>query len=74
MAGMMGYGMGSGMGLGWLFSLLILAAFLLIVWWLLRGTSKESAKDILDKRLARGEITDREYRRLRKELGGGNGA
>ena len=32
------------------------------------GTNKESPKDILDKRLARGEINEEEYKRLRDEI------
>ena len=68
--------MGIGMGFGWLFQLLIIIVFFLVIWWLLKRSgsfgytlsSRDSALDILKKRLARGEIDDKEFRRLRKEI------
>jgi putative membrane protein len=66
-----------GMGYGWLFQLAIFVIFFLVVWWLLRsnpsfmkGESKpgESPSDILKRRLAKGEITKKEYAELKKEI------
>ena len=65
------------MGFGWLLQLLILVLFFIVVWWMLRqgqqygyrASPSETAKDILDKRLAKGDITTAEYRKLRKEIG-----
>ncbi len=64
---MHGYGMG---GFGWLFQLLIFVAVLLILWWVLQNTSSrsDSALDILKKRLAKGEIDEKEFQRLKKEI------
>ena len=56
------------MGYGWLFQILIFLLFLLVLWWVLRGQQQESAHGILSKRFAKGEITEKEYRRLKKEL------
>jgi uncharacterized membrane protein len=62
-------GMHSGLGPGILYQLLILAAFMLIVVWLLRSQKpREPAKDILRRRLASGEITKKEYDRLLKDI------
>ena len=64
-----------GMGYGWIFQLLIFVMFFLVVWWLLKGNpsfmqdrTRESPKDILKKRLAKGEITVKEYEHLKKEI------
>ena len=66
------YGSMGSFGFGWLFQLLIFAAFFLIVWWLIKGSpgirSNESAKDILQKRLAKGEITVKQYENLKKMI------
>lgn len=64
---MHGYGMG---GLGWLFQLLIFIAVLLILWWILQGNASknETALDILKKRLAKGEIDEKEFQKLKKEI------
>lgn len=69
-----------GMGFGWIFWILIVA---LIVWLVIAlsrsagggnvGVPDESgpnAREILDERLARGEIDDQEYARKRKLLDG----
>jgi len=64
------------MGVGWLFQILILILFFLIVWWIIKGSSifgyksgaNENALDILKKRLAKGEIDQKEYDRLKKEI------
>ncbi|MBR9706574.1 SHOCT domain-containing protein [Candidatus Pacearchaeota archaeon] len=56
-------------GYGWLFQLLILIAFILIVYWVLKGNkTKETAMDIVKKRYAKGEITDKEFLKLKKEI------
>ncbi len=72
MGGMMGYGYGMyGLGLGWLFQLLIFAAFILVIWWILKKGARGqegSADDILKKRLARGELTKRQYEELKAEI------
>ncbi len=73
------WGMGWGIGLGWLWMLLVWALVIGgIVWAVGRltpsGTSRrpperdDTARRILDERLARGEIDTDEYRRLRDEL------
>lgn len=58
-----------------LWTLVILALFFLIIWWILKGSNgfgfrlgNETALDILKKRLARGEINDKEFRKLKKEI------
>ena len=75
------YGYSPSIGWGWmgvswmLFPLLILVLFFLIVWWLLKNGGKfglnvgnEDAMSILKKRLARGEITADEFKKLKKEI------
>ena len=65
---MHGYGM---WGFGWLFQLLIFVAALFILWWVLRGSvsfGDESPQEILKRRLAKGEINEKEYRKLKKEI------
>lgn len=68
-----GFGLGGGMfgmGLWWL--LLIAALGALIVFALRRGsnppTPRDSARDILDKRYARGEIGADEYESKKRDL------
>jgi len=67
---MMGYGMGY--GFGWIYPLLIFIGFFLVVWWLIKqnpqGVSSDKPLVILQRRLARGEITPKEYNALKKEL------
>ena len=60
-----------GMGFGWVFQLLILFVFIGVVFWIVSGTyqDKRDAKNILDERLAKGEITLKEYKELKKEIG-----
>ena len=73
MMGMMGYNF---LGLGWLgmiimalFWIVIIAAVFYIFYWLLRqGLEKEDAHEILKKRYARGEISEKEFRKMKKEL------
>ncbi|PHQ65400.1 MAG: hypothetical protein COB99_04295 [Sulfurimonas sp.] len=55
-----------GMGLVWLVLLLFIVA---IIYYKDRDTESEvSAKDILDKRLANGEINEKEYKIIRDSL------
>ena len=70
------YWWGHGMGFMWIFPLIFLFVFLYI----LRGmfgqgrgggngsTQQESAREILDKRFARGEIGKEEYEEMKKAL------
>ena len=71
------YGFGHGfMGFGWLFQIGIIVLFFAVVWWMLKNgrsfgykcKDNETAADILKKRLASGEIDDKEYNRLKKEI------
>lgn len=57
---------GFGMGLGWLIPLLFIAALVYFI----AGNKKEnsSAKDILDKRYANGEIDEQEYNIKKKHI------
>ena len=61
------------MGFGWIFQILIFVIFFLVVWWLIR-TDRAGRKEIegpgqiLKRRLAKGEITKKEYDILRKEI------
>jgi len=72
--GGMGYGI---MGFGWLFQIIILILFFAVIWWIFKNSgsfgfkssSNESAMDILKKRLAKGEISRKEYEELKKEIG-----
>jgi putative membrane protein len=58
----------------WIFPLLCLLLFVFLLtrrrsWWPERGgASGPSAREILDRRYARGEITREEYRRLRSDI------
>lgn len=57
---------GFGMGFGWL----ILFLFIVILLYFINGNKKEgiSARDILDRRYAKGEIDEQEYKKKRDEL------
>jgi len=60
------YGMhGWAMGFFWLFPI----GLFLIIAYLFKGKPSLSAKDILDRRYAKGEIDTKEYRERLKELG-----
>jgi putative membrane protein len=64
---MNGYGMsGFGMGFGWLIPIL----FIVVLFYFINGSKKEgiSARDILDKRYAKGEIDEEEYKKKKDEL------
>ena len=67
------YGMGYGMAWGWIFQILILVLFFLVIWWIIKGNkfgfgSDEDALGILKRRLAKGEISQKEYERLKKDI------
>jgi uncharacterized membrane protein len=66
---MHGFGMG-GMWLWWLLPLLILAAAFYIVYERSSDSGRSRALDILDERLAKGEIDEKTYERLKAELTG----
>lgn len=76
-----GFGFGSwgiiGIVLNLLFTLLILGGIILLVYWIIKqfvpgGASTPSstsrALEILKERYAKGEITKKEYERMKKEL------
>jgi uncharacterized membrane protein len=65
--GMMG-GFGGGFWWHWGFQLLILVLFFLVIWWLLKGGIGEEPAKILKRRLASGEISEKEYYKLKKEI------
>lgn len=68
------YGMGLGQmffpGFGILIQLLILGLIFFIVFWVLKSgkINSETPEEILKKRLAKGEITKKEYNELKKEI------
>lgn len=74
------YMWGQGFGFMWIFPLLFLGAFL----YFMRGmfgqnmgsgsnsARPESAREILDKRFASGEINTEEYEEMKKALGSGS--
>lgn len=57
-------------GFGLLLQLILFITFLGIVYWVINSSKikEESAEEILKKRLAKGEITKKEYNELKKEL------
>ena len=57
------------MWLWWLLPLLIVAALVYVASG--RGSGRTRARDILDERLAKGEIDEATYRKLRDELENG---
>ncbi|GEM_PF-6319090 len=71
--GMMGAYPGYGMGYsgGWFLLLLLIAVAAVLIYYA-RGkeAAPSSAKDILDMRLAKGEITQEEYQKLREVIEG----
>lgn len=68
------HGMMNGMGMGWGFwffciaGLLILFAMIFIFIWMGRGTTND-AMVTLKERLAKGEVSEEEYERLRRKIG-----
>ncbi len=68
---MMGYGSGLGYGFtGWIYMLLFWAAIIFLIVWAIRQFSagRESSHEILEKRLAKGEISKKEYLELKSTL------
>jgi len=68
------YGGGFLGGFGWFFGVIF---WVLIIWAVVHfirhgscGMKDESARDVLDKRYAKGEIKQEEYERMKKELTG----
>jgi len=57
---------GFGMGFGWIIVIFFILIFIYFINNLLKSDS--SAKDILDKRYANGEIDEKEYRIKKEEL------
>ncbi|MEK6943707.1 MAG: SHOCT domain-containing protein [Nanoarchaeota archaeon] len=59
-----------GIGFGWIYHLLIIVLFFAVIWWMLNGKNcrNQTAEQILRKRLASGEISSKEYNRLKKEI------
>ncbi len=76
--GMGGYGMmGFGMGFGFIFMLLFLGVLIWLVYVLINAAQsgpkqgkEKDAMEILKKRYARGEISQKEYEKMKKELKG----
>ena len=72
---------GWGMGLGWIFMILVWGLIILgivaLIKWLMTQTSREqgtrnkTAMEILQERYARGEIGREEYEQKRRDLGAG---
>lgn len=51
-------------------NVLLFAALIVILYWLFKGDKKkETPMEILQRRLAAGEITPEEFQTLKKELG-----
>lgn len=64
-------GIGRGMffpGFGMLMQLVIIVAVVLIVYWIIKGGKNESALEILNKRYAKGEISKKEFDKIRKDI------
>lgn len=68
---------GFGMGFGWIWPVLLLAGIAVLVWGLTQATTgggrreasgHERAREILQERFARGEITEQEYRERMRVL------
>ena len=53
---------------GWVFQLLILIAVGSIIYWVIKGNKKESAMEIIKKRYAKGEITEKEFNKIKKDI------
>ncbi len=74
-----GHWWGPGFGFMWIMPLLFFGVFLFFVWSMLGrrpggGNDRpqsESAREILDKRLAKGEISAEEYAEMKRVLGNG---
>lgn len=58
-----------GFPMGMIYQVIIFIIFFLVFWWLIKNSSKQdSASEELKKRLAKGEITSKEYKKLKKEI------
>lgn len=72
---MMNFGnMGWGMGFGWIIGLLFIGLLFWLIFSTIQNTNSgrkeiDSAKEILRKRFARGEISKREFEEILKDLG-----
>ncbi len=75
-----GYGMmgGFGLGFGWIFMVLFWGAIIWLIFSLIRaaqsgpkGANEEDAQKILKRRYASGEISKKQFEKMRKELRGG---
>ncbi len=70
----MNYGnMGWGMGFGWIVGLLVIGLLFWLIYTSVQNTSTrkneiDSAKEILRKRFAKGEISKEEFEEMSKEL------
>lgn len=56
------------MGFGWIFMVLFWGAVIYFVIWLIRKNSESNSMEILKQRLAKGEISKKEFKDLKKEL------
>jgi putative membrane protein len=77
--------MGGWMGAGWLWMVLLTIAFVLLIAWAVRGIAgsggsqrstsdqpdRPTALEALDMRFAKGEISEDEYKNMRRTLTGG---
>jgi putative membrane protein len=68
-------GMGFGMGFGWIWIVILVIIILLGVYFFTTGFRQESSQptstsslEILKQRYAKGEITEEEFKRIKKEL------
>ena len=71
----MNYGnMGWGMGFGWIIGLLVVGLIFWLIYTAVQNTNTrrneiDSAKEILRKRFAKGEISKEEFEKMSEELG-----
>lgn len=71
---------GHGFGFMWIVPMLFFVVFLFFMRGIFRqgsrggnnGTRRESAREILDKRFAKGEIEKEEYEEMKKAIGNGS--
>jgi putative membrane protein len=80
------YGVGGWMGGGWLWMVLLAVVLVLLIVWVVRGTAgsgssqshtpsertdRQTPLETLDMRFAKGEISEDEYKNMRRTLTGG---
>lgn len=72
---MMGWygGMMNGWGLGWIIQLLIIVLFIYLIVMIIKKSNSQSHHEdrsdaILKERFAKGEITEEEYKKMKKTL------